>query len=648
MSIRSKILLFAAFFIAFFSIEAALFQFQQQRITGVIGAHLVELDSDVALDISGHLKSLEVEGNIRLLFIYFVTLLGGGAAAYILFRQLVPPLKNAIAITNNIRFGYFQNDLKITSHDEVGELLAAIGELQETQQLMRGHLERAVSETEAAYLKLEENAAALTIANTSLGSLNASMNTMLDALEQGLFMFGADGTCSDVSSKACLDLFEGNPAELPVTQLLRLTEEESDTFMRLLKLVFSGSNLASDASDLMALFPSTFVKSDGTRITLAYHAIMDSDNNVRLILCVATDHTAEEAALRLLRDRENEALSVLRISANRNLFTQFYRGITDFFATTDNMDSLDMLRRDIHTFKGNASIFHLQDVVDVLHAMEHRLSMVAHLDEAKQEIKIEIPKLQAALTKAHKQAYDLLGRDFDQHGITRTLPLKTLAAVSNHIRKTGNAALYRTFVENLMGEPIRQTLSTFDIGLHELADRFGKEIGPCYFSGENFPLLIENYQELFATLPHIARNIISHAIDPPDVREDRGKDAQLTVIIGTRKYKVGEQEWFQMSFEDDGCGLNVALLREKIAAATSKEQAAAMAEREVMRWIFRDNFSTQENASELSGRGVGLSAVKAEAEKLGGRADVESECGVFTKITVDVPLSWVLIESRVA
>lgn len=648
MSIRSKILLFAAFFIAFFSIEAALFHFLQMRMDALIGAHISALDSDTAKDLLSHLDAIKREGRMHMLIVYGATLFGGALASYAFIRHIVPPLKNAIAVTNNIRFGYFQNDLNVTTHDEIGELLRAIGELQETQQLMRGHLERAVSDTEAAYFKLEENAAALTAANTSLASLNVSMNTMLNALEQGLFMFGADGTCSDYSSQACRSLFEADPSDLPVTELLRLSAEEGETFLRLLKLIFSNANLASDAADLLALFPSTFVKSDGTKISLAYHAILDNENNVRLILCVATDHTAEEEAIKQLRNRENEALSVLRISSNRNLFTQFYRSITGFFSETEIVESLEMVRRDIHTFKGNASIFHLQDVVDVLHAMEYRLSMIATIDEAKQEIKIEVPKLQAALTKAHKQAYDLLGRDFDQHGITRVLPLKTLASVSDRIRKTGSAALYRDFVETLMGEPVRQALSPFDIGLHELADRFGKEIGPCYFSGENFPLLVENYQELFATMPHIARNIVSHAIEPLETRVEKGKDSQLTVIIDTNKYKVDAREWMRMSFEDDGCGLNIPVLRTKIAAQTSQEQAEKMADHDVMLWIFKDNFTTQDHANELAGRGVGLSALKAEAEKLGGRVDVESECGVYTKIIIDVPLNWALQESMVS
>jgi len=70
MSIRSKILLFAAFFIAFFSIEAALFHFLQTRMDAIVGAHIAALDSETAKDLMSHMDALKSEGQMRMLFVY--------------------------------------------------------------------------------------------------------------------------------------------------------------------------------------------------------------------------------------------------------------------------------------------------------------------------------------------------------------------------------------------------------------------------------------------------------------------------------------------------------------------------------------------------------------------------------------------------
>ena len=183
-------------------------------------------------------------------------------------------------------------------------------------------------------------------------------------------------------------------------------------------------------------------------------------------------------------------------------------------------------------------------------------------------------------------------------------------------------------------------MAFFDAGLQELADRYGKRVSPCYFTGDNFRLITENYEPLFASFSHISRNIISHAIDTPELRAARNKAPELTVIIETKKYIEAGNEWFQISFEDDGGGLNVDLLRSKIAVRSSAEEAARLTSEEVMSVIFEENLSTKESVDELAGRGVGLSAVKHEAKKLGGRVSVESESGIYTKIIIDVPLDW--------
>lgn len=661
MSVRLKIILAICALVVISVVQVGFFAIQSSRLDHLIheeentvfassrdaqnmGNHVSD---ESASKHKGHLEELlgiVADNTDEIVVALICDLLAAMLVSFLLIRAIVPPLNNAITITNAISIGYLENTIDTNGMGETGDLLRALAAMQRSLVEINDHLQRQVRETEVAYFDIEQRSAELKEAHQSLADLNSSMSTILDALDQGLFLFGSDGLCSNVSSKACLTLLESCPTGQAVHELLKSSPEEKESFESLLKLIFSDASLALDLDELLIMFPQTYAHSNGTKISLSYHPIADAEG-LKAILGVATDRTAEQEAMQLMHNREAEALRILRISGNRNLFTQFYRSLVAFFSDFDQSFSdlvpLERMRRDIHTFKGNASLFNLADIIKVLHEIENCLEEVESPHVAREKIKILLPKLHAVLTTTHKQAYDVLGKNFDQQGIIRTIPVSRLHIMAGRIRTfPGTDKLYQDFVEELLGEPIRKPLAAFDIGIQELADRYGKKINPCYYTGDNFLLLTENYENLFASFSHIARNIIGHAIEPAEVRRSLGKDPELTVIIDTKKYKIEEQEWFCLSFEDDGCGLDRGLLRRKMSERLTENVVAGMSDGDVMKCIFEDNLSTKQFVDELSGRGVGLSAVKEQVERLGGHIAVESEQGAFTKIILDVPLVW--------
>ena len=658
MSVRLKILLVVTAMCALFVAQAVFFAFQQERLStlGHEGWMWVLALSDPSALSSGartqatgdsldHVSAFVKEGYSGMFAALFCALILGIAGVFALTRSIVPVLSQAIKISNDIAIGFLENKIDTTVKGETGDLLRALASLQQSRAELNEHLERQIRETETAYYDMQRSSAALNVANASLASLNASMKTMLNALDQGLFSFGPDGVCSDVASEACVDLLGARPCGKSMIDVLRISDDDKECVQGILRMAFADKKPSLGIPGLLELLPTEFIRDEKTKIALTYHAIYDENGKVRSILVVATDHTAEEEALKLMRDHEVEALRILRLSSNQNLFIQFYRSVTDFFMSAEKPlhyeIPLDRLRRDIHTFKGNASIFHLQDIQDVLHDIENALEPISEDEKAWGVVRVAIPKLQAVLTKVHQQAGDIFGMDFDRRGVMRVLPLTTLSAVAERLKaQSVDAGAYKLYVETLMGEPVRKRLASIDMGLQELADRYGKRVSPCYYTGDNFPLLTEKYEDLFASLAHIARNIISHAIDEPDVRAKQNKVPELTVIIDTQKYKIGSQEWFRLSVEDDGCGIDVAHLREKIAGSRTADVVGRMTDMQVMMCIFEDTISTKEDVDELAGRGVGLSAVKYEAEKLGGRVRVESERGVYTRIIVEAPVIW--------
>jgi two-component system chemotaxis sensor kinase CheA len=121
-------------------------------------------------------------------------------------------------------------------------------------------------------------------------------------------------------------------------------------------------------------------------------------------------------------------------------------------------------------------------------------------------------------------------------------------------------------------------------------------------------------------LLHLLTNAVDHGIETPDERVDSGKHATGSVVLAARQ----DQGALLISVSNDGHPLNRGKIAAKAlkAGLISPEQAKAYSDQQVFDLIFTDQFSTKEQSNEISGRGVGLSAVRSSVTKLGGEINV--------------------------
>ncbi|RME16163.1 MAG: hypothetical protein D6797_05150, partial [Bdellovibrio sp.] len=103
------------------------------------------------------------------------------------------------------------------------------------------------------------------------------------------------------------------------------------------------------------------------------------------------------------------------------------------------------------------------------------------------------------------------------------------------------------------------------------------------------------------------------------------------LIIQTEKFTLNHQTWFRFTFRDDGKGIDPNLIRQKFNIDKSMDP------HEVIQLVFKDGFSSKDTVSEFSGRGVGMSAIYKEAQKLGGKAEIFSEIDKGTTLVIEVP-----------
>lgn len=185
--------------------------------------------------------------------------------------------------------------------------------------------------------------------------------------------------------------------------------------------------------------------------------------------------------------------------------------------------------------------------------------------------------------------------------------------------------------------PISSVMKRFTRTVHDLAEETGKKIR-LELSGEQTKVDKTIAERIADPLTHLLRNCIDHGIDFPEDRIKLGKDPEG--VIKLKAYH--ENDAIYITISDDGKGLDydkirdIALENPEWQNITSREELAAL--------IFEPGFSTAGEVSNLSGRGMGMAAVRESVQNLRGSLKIDSEKGIGSSFIMKFPLSLALVE----
>ncbi|KAB1188708.1 MULTISPECIES: chemotaxis protein CheA [Haloferax] len=220
--------------------------------------------------------------------------------------------------------------------------------------------------------------------------------------------------------------------------------------------------------------------------------------------------------------------------------------------------------------------------------------------------------------------------DEEQHTALDTLD--ELDKISSNLQNT---------VMDMRLIPLKKVFDKFPRLVRDLAREQDKRVS---FTVEGADIELDRtiLDEISDPLMHVLRNAVDHGIEEPDVREANGKPRMGTIRLSAQR----QHDTVIVTVEDDGGGIDADAVRDKVVAegVETREEMNAMPDSEVYDYIFHPGLSTNDEITDVSGRGVGMDVVKTTVESLDGAVSVESEPGQGSTVNIRLPVSVAIIK----
>lgn len=365
-----------------------------------------------------------------------------------------------------------------------------------------------------------------------------------------------------------------------------------------------------------------------------WNPIVGSDDVVHRILVCLRDVTDLKKMEAERAEKEEELRFVAEIlNVSEMAFAKFLRVgkhlLDESFAILEKQkpltkDGLNLLFLNMHTFKGTARGFDFQKLTAITHRVEQAFVQMREQDEiVEQQVREGLEEVKAAFDHYETLATEKLGRQ-DRMGQTY-ISIAGLGKILSELRLLDKQAITRDEMERMRWNiesvvnpvfytPVRDVLDQVFRGAPRLAKDLGK-LQPKVIFERCLYEVDDTFEQVFQRVfIHLLRNSMFHGIETPEEREAQGKPPQGTIRVAFDL----EDEALQVSYRDDGRGLDLTRIREK-AAVMGCNLPVTASPMEIAELIFTPYLSTAESSNDISGRGVGMDAIRSYLEEHGGK-----------------------------
>jgi two-component system chemotaxis sensor kinase CheA len=348
----------------------------------------------------------------------------------------------------------------------------------------------------------------------------------------------------------------------------------------------------------------------GTRtLALEFKRVLEREAFVK-VLVVARDVTETLQAERAQQSAREQQSLIAKLLADKAGFAQFVKDSERLLSSLATAHELTVAKRDLHTLKGNVAIFGLSSLAEFCHAIEDRIAASGGFPTA-----VDVADL-AALWRMRMQSIEAFLSELgdsrlEVDRLDHERLLESLLTRQDYAEIIG-------MVELWSWPRTSERLSRFRAHAEHLAKRLDKHVRVEIEHGElRAP---SDYLERFwPTLIHVVRNAVDHGAESSEQRVARGKTPETEIVLVTRQ----TDDRFLVEVRDDGPGIDRATLLRK-----AREKGFELADSTALSdLVFMDGISSRDEVSEVSGRGVGLGAVRQACAAEGGSAEILTEPG---------------------
>ena len=514
--------------------------------------------------------------------------------------------------------------------------------------------EEVIDELKRAKEQLEdysENLEQMVKARTEeLKKANDSMNLMINSLNQGLLVFDEESKCLPIFTNAAKELYAGEPQEgKDIKEVLGLDEKGIENFNKWSKCIFSEIIPFEDAAMLAPTSKPTvldYTSEDFKYIDIEYFPMRDDTEKLKAVVAVATDKTEEMRAKEAFKEKEEFVSMVMKLIHNKEQFVGFVKDAKNIMNDlvkcsqheTEIFDYQTSMRL-LHSIKGLAALYSIKNVHDFAHRFESELSPYKNKSKSERVLYAPIMLKNIETLKRELEDFFLECKSFIGEEVVdghRRIQLKYKDLEEFSEKLNFEASLKNEFTSKFLKEPIKNYVKGYAELVNDLAKQLGKNINPVKFTGGEIKINPDKYMELFNVLVHVFRNCVDHGIGRPEERESIGKSQDGNIEVSFELEKNGSNK-INIVIKDDGQGINAEKIRNKMEQLGLTDIAQKESDEEVIYHIFDSSFSTNEEADEISGRGVGMDAVKQVVEDMGGHVVVQTEKGKGSKFIFSVP-----------
>ncbi|NRA68227.1 MAG: hypothetical protein HRU19_27330 [Pseudobacteriovorax sp.] len=418
-----------------------------------------------------------------------------------------------------------------------------------------------------------------------------------------------------------------------------MTTQEIDSLKMVLSSSIGSDEINFDAN--IGHLPQELKTKENRYYRLTWSSVADQSHTIKRILLTIDDISLVKSTEADLAKAESEMNLVAELlNCKESSLLSFFKSLEDYLESDKSLfhrkslENISAIYANLHTAKGAASALGLKALSVAIHDCESQLSLCRD-DQLSNEFDISFTESHDKIQRCLQDYLDIYTKKI---GKSLTPHLEISYHTADDIYDALKSFHPRPIsILNSIAIPLDRFGKDLLNDRHRLAKNLGKPTPEVRISASGF-INRATARAIELVFTHLLRNALDHGIEDPSMRTKEGKKAAGTLFINLRE----ERDHYKIEFWDDGGGLD----REKLSnLAKSKNHWPPQFEstaQDIVELIFIEGYSTAQELTDISGRGVGMGSIKQKVETMGGKLTIdivnETQQRINFKVCLEIPL----------